>query len=82
MGALAGFRYRDIVKRLKQFGMEFHRLAAGSQEIWFNPALAPMVAVEDVHPLPTGGRWRPWLRENRRRSGAHSNGRCSGCRPV
>jgi predicted RNA binding protein YcfA (HicA-like mRNA interferase family) len=39
MGALAGFRYRDIVKRLKQLGLEFHRQAAGSHEIWFNEAL-------------------------------------------
>lgn len=38
MGALAGFRYRDIIKRLKQLGLEFHRQAAGSHEIWFNPA--------------------------------------------
>ncbi|CAN5298429.1 hypothetical protein BH10PSE19_BH10PSE19_09180 [soil metagenome] len=37
MGRLAGFRYRDIVKRLKKFGFEFHRQAAGSHEIWFNP---------------------------------------------
>lgn len=37
MGALAGFRYREIVKRLKQLGLEFHRQAAGSHEIWFNP---------------------------------------------
>ena len=36
MGALAGFRYRDIVKRLKQLGLEFHRQAAGSHEIWFS----------------------------------------------
>ena len=38
MGALAGFKYRDIVKRLKALGLEFHRQAAGSHEIWFNPA--------------------------------------------
>jgi predicted RNA binding protein YcfA (HicA-like mRNA interferase family) len=38
MGALAGFRYREVVKRLKQHGLEFHRQAAGSHEIWFNPA--------------------------------------------
>ena len=37
MGSLAGFRYRDIVKRLKQLGLEFHRQAAGSHEIWLNP---------------------------------------------
>jgi predicted RNA binding protein YcfA (HicA-like mRNA interferase family) len=39
MGALAGFRYREIAKRLKHLGLMFHRQAAGSHEIWFNPAL-------------------------------------------
>lgn len=38
MGRLAGFRYREIVKRLKELGFEFHRQAAGSHEIWFNSA--------------------------------------------
>ena len=37
MGRLSGFRYRDIVKRLKQLGFEFHRQAAGSHEIWVHP---------------------------------------------
>ena len=36
MGRLAGIRYREIVKRLKQLGFEFHRQAAGSHEIWLN----------------------------------------------
>ena len=36
MGRLGGFRYREIVKRLKHFGFEFHRQAAGSHEIWHN----------------------------------------------
>lgn len=36
MGRLAGFRYREIVKRLKQLGFEFDRQAAGSHEIWRN----------------------------------------------
>jgi predicted RNA binding protein YcfA (HicA-like mRNA interferase family) len=40
MGKLSGFRYRDIIKRLKQLGFEFHRQAAGSHEIWFNPNTA------------------------------------------
>jgi len=39
MGRLGGFRYREIVSRLKALGLEFHRQAAGSHEIWFNPAL-------------------------------------------
>lgn len=38
MGGLAGYRYREIVKILKRFGFEFHRQAAGSHEIWHNPA--------------------------------------------
>ena len=37
MGRLAGFRYREIVKRLKGFGFAFDRQAAGSHEVWFNP---------------------------------------------
>lgn len=37
MGRLGGYRYREIVKRLKLFGFEFHRQAAGSHEIWCNP---------------------------------------------
>jgi predicted RNA binding protein YcfA (HicA-like mRNA interferase family) len=34
MGRLAGFRYREIVRRLKRMGFEFSRQAAGSHEIW------------------------------------------------
>jgi predicted RNA binding protein YcfA (HicA-like mRNA interferase family) len=36
MGRLSGFRYREIIKILKQFGFEFYRQAAGSHEIWYN----------------------------------------------
>jgi predicted RNA binding protein YcfA (HicA-like mRNA interferase family) len=36
MGRLAGFRYRDIVRKLKACGFSFDRQAAGSHEIWFN----------------------------------------------
>lgn len=38
MGRLAGFRYRDIVQRLKALGFQFDRQVAGSHEIWFNPS--------------------------------------------
>jgi predicted RNA binding protein YcfA (HicA-like mRNA interferase family) len=38
MGRLAGFSYRDITRRLKVLGLEFHRQAAGSHEIWRHPA--------------------------------------------
>ena len=38
MGRLSGFRYREIIRRLKQFGFTFDRQAAGSHEIWYNEA--------------------------------------------
>lgn len=38
MGRLAGFRYREIIRRLKSLGFQFDRHAAGSHEIWHNPA--------------------------------------------
>ena len=37
MGRLAGFRYREIARRLRILGFAFYRQAAGSHEIWFNP---------------------------------------------
>jgi len=36
MGRLSGFKYREIIKRLKRLGFEFDSQAAGSHEIWFN----------------------------------------------
>ena len=55
MGRLSGFRYRDIVQRLKQFGFVFDRQAAGSHEIWFNPKTGLFTTVPN-HPgdLPEG----------------------------
>ena len=37
MGRLAGFKYRQIIKKLKRMGFAFDRQAAGSHEIWYNP---------------------------------------------
>jgi predicted RNA binding protein YcfA (HicA-like mRNA interferase family) len=37
MGRLSGFKYREIIQRLRRQGFEFHRHAAGSHEIWLNP---------------------------------------------
>lgn len=45
MGRLAGFRYRDIIRRLKLFGFEFHRQAAGSHEIWHNPTASKFTTI-------------------------------------
>ena len=36
MGRLSGFKYREIIKKLKNFGFSFDRQAAGSHEIWYN----------------------------------------------
>lgn len=36
MGKLSGFKYWEIVKKLKNFGFIFYRQAAGSHEIWYN----------------------------------------------
>ena len=36
MGRLAGYSYRQIVRRLKTFGFAFDRQDSGSYEIWFN----------------------------------------------
>ena len=37
MGRLAGFRYREIVRKLRVRGFVFDRQAVGSHEIWYNP---------------------------------------------
>lgn len=55
MGRLSGFTYREIVKRLKALGLVFHRQAAGSHEIWFNPAADRYTTIPN-HPgdMPEG----------------------------
>lgn len=55
MGQLAGFRYRDVIRRLRALGLTFHRQAAGSHEIWFNAALHRFTTVPN-HPgdMPEG----------------------------
>ena len=37
MGRLAGFRYSDVVRKLRNAGFQFERHAAGSHEIWRHP---------------------------------------------
>jgi predicted RNA binding protein YcfA (HicA-like mRNA interferase family) len=55
MGQLAGFRYREIVQRLKALGFQFNRQAAGSHEIWFNPSTHRYTTIPN-HPgdMPEG----------------------------
>jgi predicted RNA binding protein YcfA (HicA-like mRNA interferase family) len=55
MASLSGFKYREIIKRLKRLGFEFDRQAAGSHEIWFNPKTRRYTTVPN-HPgdMPEG----------------------------
>jgi predicted RNA binding protein YcfA (HicA-like mRNA interferase family) len=55
MGRLAGFRYREVIRRLKRLGFEFDRHAAGSHEIWLNASTKRYTTVPN-HPgdLPEG----------------------------
>jgi len=58
MGRLAGFRYREIIKRLKAHGFLFDRQAAGSHEIWYNQETDRYTTVPN-HPgdMPEGTLW-------------------------
>ena len=55
MGRLAGVKYRQIIKKLKKLGFVFDRQAAGSHEIWFNPATDKYATIPN-HPgdMPEG----------------------------
>ncbi|MBK1707346.1 type II toxin-antitoxin system HicA family toxin [Halochromatium glycolicum] len=52
---MAGFKCRQTIKKLKTLGFEFDRQAAGSHEIWYNPATDRYTTVPN-HPgdLPEG----------------------------
>ncbi|MGZ9224956.1 MAG: type II toxin-antitoxin system HicA family toxin [Anaerolineales bacterium] len=55
MGRLSGFRYRQIIKKLKAFGFEFFRHAVGSHEIRHNPSTGRFTTIPN-HPgdMPEG----------------------------
>ena len=55
MGRLAGFRYREVVQRLRALGFSFDRQAAGSHEIWYNLSTNRYTTIPN-HPgdLPEG----------------------------
>lgn len=55
MGRRAGYLYREIVKRLKEVGLRFHRQGAGSHEICFNESLRRHTTIPN-HPgdMPEG----------------------------
>jgi len=55
MGRLAGFKYREVVHKLRILGFAFDRNAAGSYEIWYNPKTRKHITIPN-HPgdLPEG----------------------------
>lgn len=55
MGRLSGFKYRQIIKKLKKLGFVFSRQAAGSHEIWYNSVTNKYTTIPN-HPgdIPEG----------------------------
>jgi len=55
MGRLSGFKYREVIKRLKKYGFTFYRQAAGSHEIWYNQKTKKFTTIPN-HPgdIPEG----------------------------
>jgi predicted RNA binding protein YcfA (HicA-like mRNA interferase family) len=55
VGRLSGFRYRDLARKLRAWGFQFDRQAAGSHEIWYNPSTNRYTTVPN-HPgdVPEG----------------------------
>jgi predicted RNA binding protein YcfA (HicA-like mRNA interferase family) len=55
MGALAGYKYQEVVRKLRKAGFEFDRYAKGSHEIWWNPITRARTTIPN-HPgdIPEG----------------------------
>jgi len=45
MGRLAGFKYREVVRRLRVFGFAFDRQGPGSHEVWRHAVTGRKVTV-------------------------------------
>ena len=69
MGRLAGFRYREIARRLRSLGFEFDRQAAGSHEIWYNASSSRYTTV----PNHSGDMPEGTLRALLKQAGVHPN---------
>lgn len=63
MGRLSGFKYREVVRRLRVFGYEFDRPGPGSHEVWRNPQTTRKVVVPHHAKDMPGGTLRAILRE-------------------
>jgi predicted RNA binding protein YcfA (HicA-like mRNA interferase family) len=63
MGRLSGFKYRQIIKKLKAFGFEFFRHAAGSHEIWHNPTSGRFTTIHNHSGVMPEGTLRAILKQ-------------------
>ena len=64
MGHLSGFKYAEIVHRLKVLGFQFDRTAKGSHEIWVNPTTFRWTTVQKHSGDMPEGTMRAILRQS------------------
>ena len=65
MGRLSGFKYRDVVQRLRHFGYAFDRPGPGSHEVWRHTRTGRKVTVPRHARDMAEGTLRAILREAR-----------------
>lgn len=63
MGRLAGFRYREVARRLRALGYEFDRPGQGSHEVWRHAATGRKVTIPHHARDMAEGTLRAILRE-------------------
>jgi predicted RNA binding protein YcfA (HicA-like mRNA interferase family) len=63
MGRLAGFKYREVARRLRAFGFAFDRSGAGSHEVWRHTSTGRKVTVPHHARDVAEGTLRAILRE-------------------
>jgi len=63
MGRLSGFKYREVVKKLRAFGFAFDRPGPGSPEVWRNAGTGRKVTLPHHSRDMAEGTLRAVLRE-------------------
>jgi len=63
MGRLAGFKYREVARKLRAFGYVFDRSGPGSHEVWRNRATGRKVTLPHHSRDMAEGTLRAILRE-------------------
>lgn len=63
MGRLAGFKYREVARKLRTFGFAFDRPGPGSHEVWRNAATGRKVTLPHHSRDMAEGTLRAILRE-------------------